>query len=47
MKKNKIFLILLCLLVLFSVTGCGSSNKDDAEYGYYTREDGKRIWYKK
>ncbi len=48
MKKKKFILVVLCLIVLFSVTGCGSSHDSSKdEYGYYTREDGKRIWYRK
>lgn len=45
--KRKLSIALLCLVIMTFITGCGSSNsKSDSEYGYYTRDDGKRIWYK-
>ena len=50
MKKNKILAILLILVVLLGVTGCGSSSlsssnsweKDANKVGYY-KKNGK--WY--
>ncbi len=47
MKRKNIIIILLCLVFLLSVTGCSSKKKASDKYGYYTREDGKRIWYEK
>lgn len=46
MKKSKLFLIVLSLSLLFVVTGCSSNNNtSNNDRGFYTREDGKRIWY--
>ncbi len=52
MKKKSLLLVMLMILVLFSVTGCGSNSsskrdwqKDAYEQGYYKGADGK--WYHK
>ena len=47
-KAISIFLILMTLLGCLSLSGCGPSKQSAKEkYGmdYYTRSDGKRIWY--
>jgi hypothetical protein len=42
-----IFLIIITLLGCLSMTACSSRKSSNHEYGYYTRSDGKRIWFKK
>jgi ABC-type uncharacterized transport system auxiliary subunit len=41
---------LLAILTIFScctmMGGCESNKKKNHQYSYYTRSDGKRIWYK-
>ena len=43
--KKKILIILICLIVLFGISGCGSSNKE-SDYSFYDTADGRRIWMK-
>ncbi len=43
---HKVLKVALGSLLLLGLIGCSSSRGND-KYGYYTREDGTRIWYKK
>ena len=46
---KKAIAIILTMVTLFgclAMSGCGSKRNSNPEYGYYTRSDGKRIWFK-
>ena len=48
MKKKSFFSLLLALLMLFSLVGCGTSYRDDARIGSYVAygPDGERVEYR-